>query len=88
MTGRAQMSRQVRWSLLGAAMLGFSGFAFAWYAAATSREAELAREYLMTASAISARHKSVDGLTLTGFRMASSRSHLIYWASTPSNNTR
>ncbi|KQX31963.1 hypothetical protein ASD05_27915 [Variovorax sp. Root434] len=63
-------------------MLGIGGVAFAWYTAATSREAELAREYLMTAPPMHTKYRSIDGLMLTGFRMANSKSYFTYWANT------
>ncbi|HWT19522.1 MAG TPA: hypothetical protein VN280_11450 [Variovorax sp.] len=76
------MNRRVKWPFLAAAALGISGFAFVWYSATTSRDAELAHEYLMTEPAIRAKYKSINGLMLTGFRMANSRSYFTYWANT------
>ncbi|RTQ32881.1 hypothetical protein EJP69_19410 [Variovorax gossypii] len=82
------MRWQAKCSLIGAAMPGVGGFAVAWYSAATSREAELAREYLMTAPSLDAKYKSIDGLMLTGFRIARPRSHFTYWASTGDGHKR
>lgn len=76
------MSSRVGWRSAGAVALGVVALGLIWYAAVTSREARLAREYLMAAPSIRARYKSIDGLTLIGFRIASPRAYFTYWADT------
>jgi hypothetical protein len=50
-----QMNRRAKWPFLAAIALGIGGVAFAWHAAMTSIDAELAHEYLMTSPSIRAR---------------------------------
>lgn len=76
------MKRRMKWPILATVLLGVGGFAFTWYAAATSREAEIAREYLMATPVMQTKYKAIDTAMLTGFRMAGSRSYFTYWAKT------
>lgn len=76
------MRRRVKWPVLATVLLGVGGFVFAWHAALTSREAELAREYLMAAPAMQTKYKSIGGAVLTGFRMTGAKSYFTYWANT------
>jgi hypothetical protein len=77
-----QMNRRAKWPFLAAIALGIGGVAFAWHAAMTSIDAELAHEYLMTSPSIRAKYKSINGSMLTAFRISNSRSYFTYWAST------
>jgi hypothetical protein len=76
------MGRKVGRRAVGAAALGVVAFGLVWSAAVTSREARLAREYLMAAPSIRAKYKSINGLTLSGFRIANPTAYFTYWADT------
>jgi len=76
------MKGRLKWPMLAVVLLGIGGFAFAWHAAATSREAELARAYLMAAPAMQTKYKSINEAMLTGFRMTGAKSYFTYWANT------
>jgi hypothetical protein len=70
------MNRRVRWPVIAAVALGIGGFSVAWYGAMTSRDAEVARDYLLKSPAMQAKYKS------TGFRISNSKSHFTYWVRT------
>jgi hypothetical protein len=76
------MNRRVRWPVIAAVALGIGGFSVAWYGAMTSRDAEVARDYLLKSPAMQAKYKSIDGSMLTGFRISNSKSHFTYWVRT------
>lgn len=61
------------------------GAFIAWYTAVNSREAQLARGYLLNDETIVAKYGQVTGTTLVGFRLSlsdGSQSYFTFWVET------
>ena len=57
------------WIAAGALGLGVIGFGLAWYKAATSREVELAKAYLIETPEVGKKYPQIKDPRLVGFRL-------------------